>query len=591
MRDGSGGPLGAATSLSWTLQRLRTLLPPRLDLLAALLLAALLEVYGRHSTADWIDAIGALVLVDLGRLFLARWPGARRRVRRVTARVRALWTSLRTPHGLDLRGEPPLPTGVPRRPLLAIAAVFALLAVVSLAAAHVPTDVRTFLQGVSGLALLATTGALWALLGAVAVGLWGTIFEGLRRAVSPAVAQGAGLLALALVALVSWRAPIGLGLAVLALGWASGCLPLAWLARDVRLAWRDVDGTVRSGRLGAWESLLMTAMVALALVPVLLATGDRLVDGAHDSTAGTALLGRFVLWSLGGTTLAFALFRILPLHGARRADPRRPHRPRLELRGNGDLSAARARLAAAGYPCSAPRGRSDVVVPLEIVAPHADAPVPATGSPWTGRATIADLGRPGFLARLARRHRVQARRALRKGLVRVLGRLRAGEDAPGTGTWIAPHLWIATHPTRDGVDPDVLPRGPSWRRLLPQAARAALAETLRAIDVDLLFVEDGVRPRSFARVLDLCFEHHDLFGTRRCEDARHFAGIPGVRVVLHEIGLEVALDAGLRGYPEPDTRDLGRARILHVFRDRGGERERAFAPSDRDRLPRLVPLG
>jgi len=38
-------------------------------------------------------------------------------------------------------------------------------------------------------------------------------------------------------------------------------------------------------------------------------------------------------------------------------------------------------------------------------------------------------------------------------------------------------------------------------------------------------------------------------------------------------------------YPEPDYDDLGRARVLHVFRDRGGDEDEAFVPDDRGSRP------
>jgi hypothetical protein len=65
-----------------------------------------------------------------------------------------------------------------------------------------------------------------------------------------------------------------------------------------------------------------------------------------------------------------------------------------------------------------------------------------------------------------------------------------------------------------------------------------------------------------------------------------------VRVLIHEIVLEEPLRQ--TRYPEPDYDGVGRARILHVFRDRGGEPERERTPKDRGRLPaprlpRLLP--
>ncbi len=91
------------------------------------------------------------------------------------------------------------------------------------------------------------------------------------------------------------------------------------------------------------------------------------------------------------------------------------------------------------------------------------------------------------------------------------------------------------------------------------------------------------RHRRLKRVLACIFEIHDRFGGERLVDERHFRGIQGVRVILHELHLDTPL---LRsGYPEPDYEDLGRARVLHVFRDRGGEEEEVLTPSDQGSRP------
>jgi hypothetical protein len=58
----------------------------------------------------------------------------------------------------------------------------------------------------------------------------------------------------------------------------------------------------------------------------------------------------------------------------------------------------------------------------------------------------------------------------------------------------------------------------------------------------------------------------------RAED-RHFLGLTGVRVIIHEIaaGAVQPRDIEIPGnshYPEPEYKELDRARVLHVFRER-----------------------
>jgi hypothetical protein len=101
---------------------------------------------------------------------------------------------------------------------------------------------------------------------------------------------------------------------------------------------------------------------------------------------------------------------------------------------------------------------------------------------------------------------------------------------------------------------------------------------MRALEIDLIFVEDGVGFRRFVRVLRMMFEHYDIFGGRRRADELHFRGVPGTRVLIHEYQLTEPFKSDV--YPEPDYENLGRARILHVFRDRGEQEEPLETPLD-----------
>ena len=64
-------------------------------------------------------------------------------------------------------------------------------------------------------------------------------------------------------------------------------------------------------------------------------------------------------------------------------------------------------------------------------------------------------------------------------------------------------------------------------------------------------------------------------------------GLPGTRIMIHDFVLGNPLKK--EHYPEPDYEDVARARILHVFKDRGLDEDEAEAPFDWDRVPE--PLG
>ena len=94
----------------------------------------------------------------------------------------------------------------------------------------------------------------------------------------------------------------------------------------------------------------------------------------------------------------------------------------------------------------------------------------------------------------------------------------------------------------------------------------------------MIFIEDGVTFKNLERVLRIITELYDVHaGKRRAEDF-HFRGLPKVRVMIHEYepGNPFRSDA----YLEPKFDDLSRVRVLHIFRDRGGQEEYVDPPFD-----------
>jgi hypothetical protein len=101
---------------------------------------------------------------------------------------------------------------------------------------------------------------------------------------------------------------------------------------------------------------------------------------------------------------------------------------------------------------------------------------------------------------------------------------------------------------------------------------------LRATQVDMIFVEDGVGYRKVEKVLRVLLELYDVHAGQRRAEEMHFRGLPKVRVMIHEY--EPGNPFRSAAYPEPKFDDLSRVRVLHVFRDRGGEEERVEPPFD-----------
>jgi hypothetical protein len=213
---------------------------------------------------------------------------------------------------------------------------------------------------------------------------------------------------------------------------------------------------------------------------------------------------------------------------------------------------------------------------------------------WPLELKSETLDDPENLKRFARRHEVQCRRVLVRRLEMLFKRAKRRNFKRGEGFWIGLHLWFVPGLTRDTGEEDtdfeegtivdeVI--GPPYHKVLPRPARHYFHRVMKALEVDLIFVEDGVPFRRFRRVLDCLFEVFDISGDTRRAEEKHFVGIPGIRVVIHDFDPDSPYRSGT--YPEPDYEDIGRARILHVFVDRGGADEPVDVPVDSESEPVL----
>ena len=110
---------------------------------------------------------------------------------------------------------------------------------------------------------------------------------------------------------------------------------------------------------------------------------------------------------------------------------------------------------------------------------------------------------------------------------------------------------------------------------------------LRATQVDMIFIEDGVTFKNIERVLRIVAELYDVH-----------AGRGGGRFPLprpaegqgDHLRVRTRQPVPFRSLPEPKFDDLSRVRVLHIFRDRGGHEELVDRPFDSGRPPLLLPL-
>lgn len=549
--------------------------------------AVVVEVAGRRMASAWGDA---LLLAGLTVLGLATWRSHGRQPLAVgrlfsagRRRVRAFVRSFRYEMGVDLRPHPPLLPGTPRAPWRAVVAAGVLACATAVASPLFPGALRSTGLATSYFLYLAVLAALWGLCAFAATGsLLMTLAVLLDHMLGRAADRGAAPRFVA-ERLFAFAAVLAVSAVLLPAAWAhraligivvvSCLLPLFSGSAHLTLVWRAAGGPQRS--LG-WSTervieMLVVALPALTLVHLTAGADVAGMPGATRAVDPTRVLGVLVCWTTAACFAAMFLLSVRFAVMARFHNPARPVAPSVHLDAPCPATAVRA-LRDAGFvvrTAGEPPRREDVRVGVDP----------------------DELALPRVHAMLRRRHEIVQRRLLRRGLESLFKTAARLEYRRGEGYWVAPHLWFVPRLARDtdeddrgmqlGIVEQVM--GPTYRRVIPMAARHHAHRVLEAAQVDLIFVEDGVPLRSLRRVFAVLYEVYDVHGGRRAVQERDFSRLPGLRVVIHEFGLENPFDAGR--YPEPDYEGLGRARVLHVFRDRGGEEHEVDVESPRSRVP------
>ncbi len=562
----------------------------RLGWLPWVALAAGLEVYGRWSPGDGWDLLGALAVLAAGTSAWSRWNHRLLRWWHLDGSGR--WERFAAPwrmvYGFDLRGWPPLPEAVPMRWAGALAAL-SVLAFGLLAGSDLwPGAWRSGLQQVSGLALLSWTAVMGT--GILALGAFAGL--GAYHFAREQWLQGRFVVRLALVvSFAAWAAaavwlPAWFALALLLGAALTNVWTTALLGRDLRLIWRagtDMDRGPRWGRFATWEAGWVLALAIVVVALGVLSHGDRWGAPGGNDTRWLSTAGIAATW-LGAGALGVTLLRHqCEVLISRWHDPARPCPPRLCLIGDAphDL---RRRLGATfrrvgfrfTHAPTADRARPEDV-PIELVH-HREPNDPWLPEVWPKALTFGEAGDAQLHESLRRRSATLQRQALKRGLCQLFAEAETREFEQGSGFWLAPHLWFVFAMSRDEDEESEFATrvGPPYRQTFPRSARAHLHRLLTDLDIDLIFIEDGVKTPEVLQVFDELFEIHDLFGPHRLDETRRFGAIPGIRVLIHSFELDTPL---LRtDYPEPDYEGLGRARLLHVFRDRGGDSDPVHAP-------------
>ncbi len=596
--------------------------PGPLMLVGWVIIVGLLEVVGRQARDDTSDAL-ALLMLFCGVVLSLSVPEFRQSgvVRSLARSGRALIAWFRRSAldlGADLRREPPIPRRWPPLMTVPVAVLLTSTLGLTLAAGRFPTPARTFITSGSYTLWLLLIGSLWSL-AAVSILMFvllafGAIhdrfvltYSGQRRRPVRAetIACGGLLIALAIAGMILpvWIPVVGLllllGLITVVFGWPyEDDLILAWRARYLPTG----IYSLRSCHLFGAQLGGMTLMV---LTLLLLMLGDRIWTLNRPAMAEaeamplTLILGTILAWTSVPGLIGLSLEGLRPVFNGlamRRWKRNLPVVCFTEPVPQKAEAWFRRILGEHGWQCRfAPARPKPTDLRAGIVETGWKIEESASGQRDLQVAADA-VDDPEFLWALRRRAQIAHRRQLINGLKKVFKRAARLPRRRGTGYWVGPQHWFVAGLGRD-VDPDISDDrdattlsgiiGPPYQQILTWGCRMHFLEITKALEIDLIFVEDGVTFRRFVRVLRVMFETFDVHDGRRRAEESQFQGLPGVRAIIHDVSHTTQPDWSQSDYPEPNYDEIGRARILHIFRDRGEEDSLESAPRDFAGVPVL----
>jgi hypothetical protein len=571
--------------------------PPALALFEIALWAgaiAILEGAGSRTPHDGADLIG-LTLAGLAALLFhhlasSGWMPATASVgRRAGGALRRLGSRVALRHAVVLRAPPLARAAAPDAALVTPIAVSLASAAALLLAGERVQGFLVAVESVSYTAYLLVLAGIWLLLASVSM--------------------------LGFVSCANWvagrEAGIGAGLRLLplVLAWALACVAVALLPGIVLVAFvlvvgaaqaivaarrrpptyllcrRDAGGRLLAVTVDAYLRRLHLVFVAILFFATALGQSHRLF-APHTPRGPFALTeGLSVLAAVGAAFLvARAGGQILRLLGSGAAAPEHAIVPTVWVR----------RAAATG-PWAEEARRRGWRVETSATPPREgwDLVVSDAADPRRFEPDVDTVGEDAQFRLERRYHVVQRRQFFRRfhSLYREITIL----PRAGSGFLFSPHVWLLQGIVRDADERrEDKPRaallaspyvGRPYADVFPRRVRRYIGGVLRALQVDVVYWEDGVTWRDLRAVLRVAFETFDQ--GRWPAEERHFVGIPRIRVVIQEE--EDFADAPAPGEARETVPTL-HARVLLILRDRGGEEEETTpsAPGSRRRAPVLV---
>ncbi len=561
-----------------------------------------LEIVGRASTSDVQDGLGALALISLAGV-VAFWHSRRplewvnwlvARANRMTDRL----GKMKYQHGIDFRGMPALPQRVPG---FAWGLTFGLLAwgTASVGVWYLLPggwrDIGVQSSYVFYLLILLT---LWSLLFAgLLVGLFVPLML-LDRYLRESLTDSDRRVLLVLAGFTYIFAIFGAAsyfpvLGVMVVCGITAAIAMYWCLRpgraELALLWRSRRG-------GRIYSVPAPRLIAGGVIIAVIAYTDLILTGmcgrlltnveADDSMPLTGSLAALVAWTTPGL-IAILTAR---LYSVWRSNPSQRTPPTIHVqspRANDTLERITEIVGQWGFRVRADDGKpKSTEVGLVLVHPEMSEATEFDPR-WPLKVSLADLQAGAVRERFARRDEIQLRRRFFRGLRTLMKQARTEDRSKGGGYWLAPHWWFfnglgredgdATKRAEDG-EGSLRSVGPAFSSVFGRRARQHMHQILRGVEIDVIYLEDGVGVKQLIQVFRAILEIYDVYGGKKRVDDHSFVGIQKVRVVVHDLGPEKPLVSVK--YRQPKFDDLSRGRVLHIFRDRGDYEEVSDIPFD-----------
>jgi hypothetical protein len=558
----------------------------------AFVLIGTLEMLGRFLQADYQDLGCLLCLLSAFVMVVSRSKSQLRPAQQwFQGKTSALQAHLQSNVGIDFRGTPAYPT---RAPAIVWGVFLSLLTWAAVSSAVwwlLPMGWRQIGWWSSYTLYLGFTSLIWVgLLGQVilCVSLMFFLIETeltdaiKDRADRKTILYSSLMFYIAVSILCVALVPVGVVLIlIVAMAFFSFVKCLVGQHSDTSFLWRSAPGrsiySIPKERL-AWGVLGFLFFLGANLI--LTACGGRLLQtiSVEDPAFISLLLGSFAAWLTPGA-MAMCLYSFWSV---RQIEPSRNSPLGLALVDSTNpqaLPQAEKLLRQQGFdPYIADSVESRSHMRLSLV-PEDQSEALDFQPTWPLKVSLKDLNHPEFLFRIRRRDELRLRRAAYRGMRRLLRYVMKSKRRKGGAYYLSPHNWLSDsmsydQPQRGQDEPaSPTPIGPSYSDVFHPRVRQLLYRVLRGLEIDIILIEDGIKPNTVLAVMRQLFQHHDR-NPGLPLDEMNLPMVQSARIVIHDCQPDqprqdkIAIHVGEgEEYDENDYLSMSRYRILHIFKD------------------------